>query len=101
MLEQKKSENHVDYKYFMGKALVQARKALSAGEFPVGCVIVHREKILAAGYRKGTSGNFPNEIDHAEIIALKQLTDLKIDTGKNRVVVFYYVPGRDDFKRYQ
>ena len=78
----------MDYRYFMGKALIQARKALSVGEFPVGCVIVNGEKILATGYRKGTSGNFPNEIDHAEIIALKQLTDLKIDTGKNRVVLF-------------
>lgn len=72
----------------MGKALVQARKALSAGEFPVGCVIVQGEKILASGYRKGTSGNFPNEIDHAEIIALKQLTDLKLNTDKNKVVLF-------------
>jgi tRNA(adenine34) deaminase len=78
----------VDYKYFMSKALIQARQALSVGEFPVGCVIVHGGKILATGYRKGTSGDFPNEIDHAEIIALKQLTDLKIDTGKNRLILF-------------
>ncbi len=78
----------MDYKHFMGKALVQAREALSAGEFPVGCVIVHGNRILATGSRKGTLGNFPNEIDHAEIIALKQLTDLKIDTDKNRVVLF-------------
>ena len=88
MLEQKSSENHVDYKHFMGKALIEARKALSAGEFPVGCVIVHGNRILATGYRKGTSGNFPNEIDHAEIIALKQLTDSKINTNKNRLVLF-------------
>ncbi len=66
----------MDYKHFMGKALVQAREALSAGEFPVGCVIVHGNRILATGSRKGTLGNFPNEIDHSEIMALKQLTDL-------------------------
>lgn len=48
----------MDYKHFMGKALVQARKAPSAGEFPVGCVIVHGDRILATGSRKGTSGNF-------------------------------------------
>jgi tRNA(adenine34) deaminase len=88
MLEQKNSENHVDYKHFMGKALIEAGKALSAGEFPVGCVIVHGKKILATGYRKGTLGNFPNEIEHAEITALKQLTDLKINTHKNKVVLF-------------
>jgi tRNA(adenine34) deaminase len=78
----------MDYEHFMGKALEQARKALSAGEFPVGCVIVHGDRILATGSRKGTLGDFPNEIDHAEIIALKQLIDLKLNTDKNRVVLF-------------
>ena len=78
----------MDYEHFMGKALEQARKALSAGEFPVGCVIVHGDRILATGSRKGTLGDFPNEIEHAEIIALKQLIDLKLNTDKNRVVLF-------------
>ncbi|MGD2150526.1 MAG: deaminase, partial [Desulfobacterales bacterium] len=35
-----------------------------------------------------TSGDFPNEIDHAEIIALKQLINLKVNIDKNRVVLF-------------
>jgi len=78
----------MDYKYFMGKALEQAKKALYTGEFPVGCVIVYQDTILATGFRKGTSGDFPNEMDHAEIIALKQLTDLKIKIDKNKVVLF-------------
>lgn len=78
----------MDYEHFMGKALEQARKALSAGEFPVGSVIVYQNRILATGFRKGTSGDFPNEIDHAEIIALKQLIDLKVNTDKNRVFLF-------------
>jgi len=78
----------MDYEHFMGKALEQARKALSAGEFPVGCVIVYQDRILATGSRKGTAGNFPNEIDHAEIIALKRLVDLKASTGKNKIVLF-------------
>jgi tRNA(adenine34) deaminase len=78
----------MDYEHFMGKALEQARKALFAGEFPVGCIIVYQDTILATGSRKGTSGNFPNEIDHAEIIALKQLIDLKVNTDKDRVFLF-------------
>jgi tRNA(adenine34) deaminase len=78
----------MDYKYFMGKALEQAKKAFDAGEFPVGCVIVYRDTIVATGSRKGTLGKFPNEIDHAEIIALKQLIDLKVNIDKNRVVLF-------------
>ena len=50
--------------------------------------MVHQNKILATGSRKSTIGDFPNEIDHAEMIALKRLTDLKVDTNKNRIVLF-------------
>ncbi|RPJ69184.1 MAG: nucleoside deaminase, partial [Desulfobacteraceae bacterium] len=28
--------------HFMGEALAEAEKALAQGEFPVGCVLVHR-----------------------------------------------------------
>ena len=78
----------MDYEYFMKKALEQAKKALDAGDFPVGCVLVRQNRILAEGARKGTLGNFPNEVDHAEMIALKRLADLNIDTGKERIVLF-------------
>jgi len=78
----------MNYEHFMGKALDQAKKALSAGEFPVGCVMVHQDKILATGSRKGTAGDFPNEVEHAEMIALKRLIDLKVNTDKNRIVLF-------------
>ena len=44
----------MDDQYFMGKALEQAEQALAAGEFPVGCVLVYRDKILATGARQGT-----------------------------------------------
>jgi tRNA(adenine34) deaminase len=78
----------MDYEYFMKKALDQARKALDAGEFPVGCVLVHQNRILATGARKGSMGNFPNEIDHAEMIALKCLADMEIHTDKKEMVLF-------------
>ena len=78
----------MNYEYFMKKALKQAKKALDAGEFPVGCVLVHQSRILATGTRKGTMGNFPNEIDHAEMIALKRLADMDINTDKKRIVLF-------------
>jgi len=58
--------------YFMEQALEQAEKALSVGEFPVGCVISDGENILAAGFRKGSSGQSPNEIDHAEMVTLRR-----------------------------
>jgi tRNA(adenine34) deaminase len=78
----------MDYEYFMKKALGQARKALDAGEFPVGCVLVHQNRILATGARKGSMGNFPNEIDHAEMIALKCLADMEIHKDKEEMVLF-------------
>lgn len=78
----------MDYEYFMQKALSQARNALSAGEFPVGCVVVREDRILTTGARKGTAGNIPNEIDHAEMIALKRLADLEINRDNKKIVLF-------------
>jgi len=78
----------MDYEYFMKKALDQAGKALDAGEFPVGCVLVHQNRILATGARKGSMGDFPNEIDHAEMIALKCVADMDINTDKKEMVLF-------------
>jgi len=60
---------------FMVQALKQAECALSAGEFPVGCVIADEKNILAAGSRQGTSGGQANETDHAEIMALRRLAE--------------------------
>jgi len=59
--------------YFMNQALKQARSALAAGEFPVGCVIVHENQIIASGSRISTTDGHVNELDHAEIIALRQV----------------------------
>ncbi len=78
----------MDYEYFMKKALDQAGKALDAGEFPVGCVLVHQNRILATGARKGSMGDFPNEIDHAEMIALKCVAGMDINTDKKEMVLF-------------
>ena len=78
----------MDYEYFMKKALIQAKNALSAGEFPVGCVVVQEDRILTIGARKGTAGNAPNEIDHAEMIALKRLADLEINRDNKKIILF-------------
>ena len=74
----------MDYEYFMKKALVKAEGALADGEFPVGCVMVYQGKILVAGTRKGTIGGGGNEIDHAEMVALRRLLDCgdQIDAGE-------------------
>lgn len=55
----------------MKLALSLAEEALAAGEFPVGCVFVHENRVVARGGRTGSSGA-ANEIDHAEIMALRE-----------------------------
>jgi len=64
------SDNH-----FMGKALALAAKALCRGDFPVGCVVVENGRVVAAGARTASRGPDANELDHAEMLALRRLTD--------------------------
>ena len=78
----------MDYDYFMKNALEEARAALDTGEFPVGCVMVHGNKILVSGSRKGTSGDYPNEVDHAEMVALRRLFRLNPEINLREVSVF-------------
>jgi tRNA(adenine34) deaminase len=78
----------MDYEYFMKKALDRAEHALAAGEFPVGCVIVHQNKILATGTRKGTIGGGGNEIDHAEMVALRSLLEHDDQIKFGRITAF-------------
>ncbi len=86
----------MDYnKYYMGLALKQAKKAFQKGEFPVGCVIVQDNKVIANGARTGTnenqsSGKFKivSEIDHAEINALKKLENLDVEFKSEKAVLF-------------
>lgn len=65
--------NRMDDDRFMGLALAEAEKALDRGDFPVGCVMVHRGRVVARGCRRGTAGGGGNELDHAEILALRRL----------------------------
>lgn len=78
----------MDYEYFMIKALQQAEAALAAGEFPVGCVMVHEDRIIATGAREGSTGDYPNEVDHAEMVALRQLINRIPDINYREVTLF-------------
>lgn len=59
------------HEHFMKAALEEAERALEEGEFPVGCVIVAGTEIVARGRRENSSVG--NELDHAEIVALRNL----------------------------
>jgi len=74
--------------YFMKEALAQAANALAAGEFPVGCVIADEENTIAAGFRRGSSGKHANEIDHAEIVALRALYDATALENAKKLTVY-------------
>jgi tRNA(adenine34) deaminase len=60
-------------KKLMSAALAEARTALDAGEFPVGCVIALDDRILARGRRSNSRGEAANELDHAEVSAVRTL----------------------------
>lgn len=72
---------------YMETALRQAHEALAAGEFPVGCVLECDGEIIASGRRKNSFGQ-SNEIDHAEILALRELLGGRRKIDPNRVTVY-------------
>jgi tRNA(adenine34) deaminase len=54
---------------FMDLALEQARAAQAAGEVPVGCVIVHDGKVIAAAGNRTLADQDPTA--HAELLAIR------------------------------
>jgi tRNA(adenine34) deaminase len=55
---------------WMEDALRAARRALDAGEVPVGAVIVHQGKIVGRGFNRNIGDSDPTA--HAEVIALRE-----------------------------
>lgn len=51
-------------------ALKQAKKALLLGEVPIGCVIVHEDKIISRGYNRRNTDK--NTLSHAELTAIRR-----------------------------
>jgi len=74
--------------YYMNFALKEAEKALEAGDFPVGCVLVKSGSVLASGRRLNTEGDDANELDHAEIMALRSLLSIHSHVSLDTVVVY-------------
>mgnify|MGYP000030904755 CR=1 FL=1 len=76
-----------EHEQFMAAALGEAIKAAREGEFPVGCVLVCNRQIVAQGHRKNST-NDTNEIDHAEIIALRELVSRQEITDLSEVILY-------------
>jgi tRNA(adenine34) deaminase len=78
----------MDYGFFMSKALDEAEQALSHGEFPVGCIMVYEGEVIASGTRHGTRPDDRNEVDHAEMLALRRLGNHGQEIDREKVTVF-------------
>ncbi len=53
---------------YMGRAITQAKKALSSEDVPIGCVIVYEGKVIARGYNKRNKKK--TTLAHAELDAI-------------------------------
>lgn len=74
--------------HYMQMALKLAGQALDRGEFPVGCVVTYAGQVVARGERRGTHQANPSELDHAEMIALRQLESLIDPLDRKKVTVY-------------
>ena len=75
----------MNHEKYMQIALDQAKEALALGEFPVGAVFVYEGAVIASGQRSHSRGlDAVNEIDHAEIVALRKYlaSDTKINVAE-------------------
>lgn len=84
----RKTVGMADDGHFMRQALAHAHQALQDGEFPVGCVVAHDGHVIASGARRGTASGRPNEIDHAEMLALGRLAALGANIAYEQLTVY-------------
>lgn len=73
---------------FMRLALQQAQQALASNEFPVGAVIVANGEPVATGRRENSQSETANELDHAEIVALRDLLARRPDIDRQTLTVY-------------
>jgi tRNA(adenine34) deaminase len=78
---------NVKHDTFMRLALAEAQKAFSAGQFPVGCVLVVGDEVMATGGRENSDIPF-SELDHAEIVALRNLQSKYPEIDLEQVVIY-------------
>ncbi len=78
----------MNFEKYMGVAIKQAELAFVAGDFPVGCVIVYENKVIATGVRQNSTKDAANEIDHAEIVALREFSRYPKSINKEKAMLF-------------
>jgi tRNA(adenine34) deaminase len=78
----------MDHEPFMRLALAEAEASLAAGEFPVGAVLVADGAVLARGRRSHSKNSTANELDHAEVTALRELLARQPAVARGRLVLY-------------
>src|SRR5437879_11944724 len=61
------------HEHWMRLALAEARQAFDEDEVPVGAIVVHQERVIAAAYNQRETLNDPTA--HAEMIAITQAAE--------------------------
>ena len=74
------------HEFFMQEALLEARKALSKGEIPVGAVVVLHGEIISRGHNMRET--LHDSTAHAEIIALRSAGE-KLGTWRLNEAILY------------
>ncbi|MBD3219359.1 MAG: tRNA-specific adenosine deaminase [candidate division Zixibacteria bacterium] len=75
-----------DDKYWMRMALREAEKAFEHKEVPVGCVIVHENKIIGRGFNQREMLKDPTA--HAEMIAISAACDPMVSWRLEHTVMY-------------
>jgi tRNA(adenine34) deaminase len=88
VVEEQRTLNHEKW---MSEALDLATSALSKGDFPVGCVLVSGDMIVGSGIRSHTRPGDMNELDHAEVSALRDWIERGrlVDYRGDKVITAY------------
>lgn len=81
-LEKEESEKKkIRDEQYMKLALMQAQKAAKLGEVPIGCIIVHEDRVIGRGYNRRNTDK--STLSHAEITAIrrasKKLEDWRLE----------------------
>ena len=82
-----KGNHQINHSAWMDIALEMAQNALEAGDFPVGCVIVHKGNVVATGKRENSTID-SNELDHAEIMAMRNLKMAYPEINPEEVILY-------------
>jgi tRNA(Arg) A34 adenosine deaminase TadA len=86
--DQPEQDHPMNHETHMRQALDLARQALAADEFPVGCIVVYEGQIIAQGRRANTLQPVASEIDHAEMLALRQLEQKAGALDRGRMTLY-------------